>query len=302
MSNIVNQPLTEREARSRRNFRKYAADLVRIFIGTTVTSVAVKYLLDPAGLVTGGVSGLAIVVRYVTADTYAIPLWLTNLVLNVPIFVLAFAVDGWKRTMRTAMSWLLMTFELAVFPEHPLVSDNLFLVSIYGGILFGIGAGVLLSAKASTGGTDMLANTITHFFRYISVGTWIWVFDGIVVALGAVVFGVTNTLYAILSVFICGFVTDYIIDSGKKAKMVLIISAKPAELKEEILLDMDRGCTILHGEGGYTGQERKVLLCICTNKDVVSIKDLVKEIDPGAVFVVGNVSEALGEGFIERWG
>lgn len=287
------------EVKVRLNYKKYFEDLIRIIVGTTVTSIAVKYLLDPAGLVTGGVSGLAIVARFVTDNR--IPLWLTNLVLNIPIFAFALYIEGWKRIVRAAISWLLMTAELAFFPDYDLVSDNLFLVSIYGGILFGIGAGILISAKATTGGTDMLANTIAQIFRYVSVGTWIQVFDGIVVVLGAFVFGITNTLYAIISVFICGFMTDFIIDSGKKAKMVLIISKAPEEIKEQILMEMDRGCTILHGEGGYTGQNRKVVMCICSNKDVFFIKDIVKANDPGAFFIIATVSEAMGEGFIERW-
>lgn len=291
--------MADTEVKVRLNYKKYFEDLIRIIIGTTVTSVAVKYLLDPAGLVTGGVSGLAIVVRYVTENR--IPLWITNLVLNIPIFAFAWYIEGWKRIVRAAISWLLMTAELAFFPDYELVSDNLFLVSIYGGILFGIGAGILISAKATTGGTDMLANTIAQLFRHVSVGTWIQVFDGIVVILGAFVFGITNTLYAIISVFICGFMTDFIIDSGKKAKMVLIISKAPDEIKEQILMEMDRGCTILNGEGAYTGQERKVVMCVCSNKDVFFIKDIVKDNDPGAFFIIATVSEAMGEGFIERW-
>ena len=137
-------------------FRRHIRDFFIILIGSTLVSLAVKYILDPAGLDTGGISGLAIVVKSISGRYWghAIPLWVSNLVFNIPIFLFALKVDGIKSIIRTGIGFAIMTIELAVFPEYSLISDNLLLTSLYGGVLFGLGTGIILLARATTGGTD----------------------------------------------------------------------------------------------------------------------------------------------------
>ena len=281
----------------------YFRDFWIIILGATIVSFAVKYLFDPAGMVTGGVSGLAIVVRYLSEQylPFVIPLWLTNLVLNIPIFIFAWWTEGLKRIVRTGLGFTVMTIELYVFPDYTFVADNMLLTSLYGGMCFGAGTGLLLMAKATTGGTDMLGNSLSKYLRHISVGHLIEFLDGAIVLVGAFVFSIENTLYAIISVFIMGRVCDYIIDRGKKAKIALIISKKPKEITQEILSELDRGVTSIRGIGEFTGEERQILICICTRRDVPMMKDIVREYDPKAFFIVGNISEAMGEGFVEKW-
>lgn len=274
-----------------------------ILIGSTLIALDVKYILDPAGLDTGGVSGLAIVIRQLSADylPFTIPLWVSNLVLNVPIFIFALIEDGLKSIIRTGISFIIMTVELAIFPEYSLISDNLLLTSVYGGVLFGIGTGLLLRAHSTSGGTDMLGNSLQHIFRHIPVGTMIQILDGVIVLVGAVVFSIENTLYAIISVYIMGVLIDKVVDRGKKAKIALIISRHPDEIAEDLLWKLDRGVTSLDGTGVYSGKSRTVLACVCSNKDLPDVKDIVKEHDKKAFFIVGNVSEAMGEGFVQHW-
>ena len=288
---------------TKKRFMVYFRDFWIIILGTTIVSFAVKYLFDPAGMVTGGVSGLAIVIRYLSVHygTFEIPLWVSNLVLNIPIFLFAWKTEGFKRIIRTGLAFVVMTAELYIFPEHTFFADNPLLTSVYGGICFGAGTGLMLLAKATTGGTDMLGNSLAKYLRHVPVGRLIEYLDGSVVVIGAFVFGLEETLYAIISVFIMGRVIDYIVDHGKKAKMALIISSKPDEITADILEQLDRGVTSLPGIGEFTGTKRKVLVCICTQRDVPMIKDIVKEYDKKAFFVVGNVSEAMGEGFVEKW-
>ena len=288
---------------TKKRFKKYFTDFLIIVLGTTIVTFALKYILDPAGLVTGGVSGLAIVIRYLssTYGPFEIPLWVSNVVLNVPIFLFAIYTDGRRRIIRTAVAWAIMSFELAVFPDFTFISDNLLLTALYGGICFGVGTGLLLTAHATSGGTDMLGNTISKYLRHISVGRLIEILDGIVVIFGAVVFNMEHTLYAIISVFVMGRVTDYMVDRGKKAKIALIISKHPDEISSRILETMDRGVTSVPGIGEYSKESKKVLVCVCTKRDIPEMKDIVKEIDNKAFFVVGNINEAMGEGFVERW-
>ncbi len=278
-------------------------DACVIFIGSTIMSIAVKYVFDPSGLVTGGVSGLAIVLKYITQGMYpgGIPLWLSNVVLNVPVFLFAIYTEGPRSIIRTGLSWVIMSVELAILPEYDLLPDNLFLVALYGGVLFGVGTGILLSARATSGGTDLLGKSLHTYFRFVSMGRIIEILDGIVVVLGALIFPIEHTLYAIISVYAMGRMTDMLLDRGKKAKIALIISPMYKEISDQILNDMDRGVTGIKGTGMFSGDEKNVLICVCRNRDLPDLKDIVKEHDKKAFFVVGTISEAMGEGFMEKW-
>lgn len=284
------------------SLRLSLTDILLILIGSTVTAAATKYFFDPAGLVTGGVSGLAIIIKYLTGQyaSLQIPLWVSNLLVNIPIFLFAWKTDGFASIMRTGLSWMITTAELAFFPEYDLVSGNLLLVSVYGGICFGAGTGLLLLARATSGGTDMLGNSLHRYFRQYSVGRLIQILDGIVVILGAVVFNVEHTLYALISVFIMGKITDWILAHGRTAKCAMIISDCSEDIAKDILNDLSRGVTSVSGTGMYSGTSRRILICVCSNKDIVEIKDIVQHYDPHAFFIVSDVTEAMGEGFVEN--
>ena len=283
--------------------RTRAVPYVIMVLGAGLTAFATKYLYDAAGLVTGGVSGLSIVLRHISGGTFGfeIPLWLGSIILNVPIFVLAFFTEGVRSVLRSVLVWAIMTAMLFVMPEREFIPDNILLTAIFGGVCYGVGTGLLLTARCTSGGTDLLASSIHHFVRHVSIGRILQVLDGIVVLTGTLVFGIEKTLYAILSVYIMGKVIDYVLNSGRSAKMALIISSKSKEISSEILKGLDRGVTVLEGTGMYTGSRRPVIMCICSRKDLVEIKEIVLEHDPRAFFVVNDVNEAIGEGFLQDW-
>ena len=283
--------------------RKVLFDLLLMIIGATLTAVATKYVYDPSGLVTGGVSGLSIIARSVCTRYLGreFPLWLSSIVFNIPIFLYAVKVLGIRNILRTGFVWLLLTAELYFLPELSFIPDNLLLVAVYGGILMGTGSGLLLQSRSTSGGSDLLGESLHHHIRSVSVGRLIQIIDGIIVTAGLLTFGVEHTLYAMISVFIMGKVIDLVLNQGKSAKMATIISDENEQIAAEIMASLDRGVTGLNGRGMYTGKDKRVLICICSNKDLVSIKDIVRKYDPRAFLVVGNVTEALGEGFVEEW-
>lgn len=282
--------------------KQIAKDGLFLFLGATLIAVGTKYVYDPAGLVTGGVSGLSIVIRELSGKSgREIPLWLSSIFLNIPIFLLAFRTDGLRNILRSSLVWLALTVELYLLPTSTLSGDNLLLVAIYGAICFGVGTGLLIQARATSGGTDMLGYSLHHYFRHISMGRIIQIVDGVVVLIGAVVFNLEHTLYAVISVYIMGKVTDYVLNTGKSAKMALIISDQNEKIALDILEEVSRGVTGLRGKGMYTGEGRIILICICSTRDIVNIKDIVREYDKKAFLVVADVAEALGEGFIEDW-
>ena len=279
--------------KNKRNVRRLVLDVLLMIIGATLTAVSTKYIYDPAGLVTGGVSGLSIIARSVSARYLAreIPLWLSSIIFNIPIFLYAMRVSGLRSILRTGFVWILMTVELYLLPEMTLIPDNLLLVAIYGSILMGVGSGLLLLAHATSGGSDMLGESLHHHIRSVSVGRLIQVIDGIIVAAGLLTFGIEHTLYAV----------DLVLNRGRSARMATIISDESELIASEIMATLNRGVTGLNGCGMYTGKDKRVLICICSNKDLVTIKDIVRKHDPRAFLVVGNVTEALGEGFVEEW-
>ena len=284
--------------RNKRN--KYIRDGVLMVIGALLCAAATKMIFDPAGLVTGGVSGLSIVLRSVTRG--AVPLWLSNLVLNVPVLLYAARVRGWRRCLRTVAVWLLITGFLLILPEDLHLTDSMLLAAIYGAIFFGLSTALLLMADATSGGSDMLADALHHsVLRSVSIGRLIQVIDGAVVLLGALVFGVEATLYAIIAVVIMGYVTDLVLGRGRSAQMALIISGESGKISQEIMDTMDRGVTGLYGRGLYTQEDKTILMCICSKRDIVRLKDIVKKYDERAFFLVSNVREAMGEGFLEDW-
>ena len=272
-------------------------------IGATLTSVSAKYILDPAGLVTGGVTGLAIITRFLSERFMdrTIPLWLSTLVFNLPIFIYAFKVSGLKRILRTGFVWLLMTAELYFLPAAAFTLEDPLLVALTGSVLTGLGSGLLLTAHATSGGSDLLGEALHHTFRSVSVGRLIQIIDGLIVAGGFLTFGIVNTIYAIMSVWLMGRIVDIVLDHGKHARMVTIISSESEAIAAEIMAKLDRGVTSLKGEGMFTGNDKKVLMCVCSNRELVAVQDIVKSHDPKAFFVVGDVAEVRGEGFIEEW-
>ena len=299
----VNPEKEAKKLRRRQSIKRNLREIPLLIIGATLTALATKYVYDPAGLVTGGVTGLSIIAKSVGFRYYGldIPLWMGSLIFNIPIFLYAIKQCGIKHVIRTGFVWAVLTAELYFLPDMSFIPDNLLLVAIYGSILMGIGSGMLLSARATSGGSDMLGEAMHRTIRSVSVGRLIQIIDGIIVALGLVTFGIERTLYAIISVYIMGRVIDLYLHKGKSAKMATIISEKNDEIAQEIMTSLDRGVTGLYGSGMYTGNDKRVLLCICSNKDLVEIKDIVKKHDPKAFFVVGNVDEAMGEGFLEEW-
>lgn len=285
------------------NIKRRLWEYLIMFFGATIVAIATKNVFDPSGLVTGGVSGLSIIVKHMTRGIIdgGIPLWVSTLVLNIPIFLWTLFTVKINEIFRTLAAWGIMTVELMFLPEYNLIPNNILLTSIFGGVLFGVGTGLLLSVKSTTAGTDLLGSTASHYIRFLDVARLIQIFDGSIVAAGVLVFGLETTLYAAISVFVCYKCSEAILSSGKSAKIIYIISEAYDEIANEILYQTKRGLTGISCRGMYTNDEKTMLMCVCSVRNIVSIKDVVSYLDPDAFMIIGDASEVLGEGFIEKW-
>lgn len=273
------------------------ANYLFMITGTLLIACAMQYLYDPVGLVTGGFSGVSIILKNLNGN---LPLWLTTLVLNVPLFLVAIKVCGWSYVRNSVFSTLMLSLWLYVLPAATFQENDMFLISVFGGIITGAGTGLVFLADSTTGGTDLLAAVIQKFLPQYSVAQILQVVDGAVVILGAYIFGIRAAMYAIVAIVLVTKVSDGILEGLKFAKLLYIISDHYDEIAQKIMATMDRGVTGLDGSGMYTGQKRKILMCVVSKKEVFRVKQLVYAIDPDAFVILGDVREVVGEGFIEN--
>lgn len=276
-------------------------DYICIILGTGLIAMSVQFVYDPINLVTGGFSGLAIIIKAVTESFIkgGIPLWLTNIALNAPVFLVAYFVKGKKFIGRTLVGTILLSAWLYVIPSIDLTQSDYTLAAIFGGVIGGTGMGMVLMSKATTGGTDMVAALIQHKLRHYSVVQIMQILDGLIVLCGLYVFGMKAALYAIVAIFVTAKVSDMLMEGFKFSKVAYIITEHYEEVAKAILNDLDRGVTALHAKGMYSGDEKYMLYCVVSKKEIVNVKDLVAKIDPDAFVIVSDATEVLGEGFLE---
>ena len=284
------------------NSRPWYVDYLFIFMGTGIMALAIQCIFEPIGLVTGGFSGIAIIIRKMTAGIVegGVPLWLTNLALNVPVFIAALIIKGRKFLGRTVIGTVLLSFWLYVIPQVDLTQGDYMLSAVFGGVITGIGIGFVLLAKAMTGGTDMVSALIQKYVRHYSVVQILQVIDGMVVLAGLYVFGLKPALYAIVAIFITSKVSDALMEGMKYSKAAFIITDYYKEIADAIMTQLDRGLTGLDATGMYSGDKKTVLYCVVSKKEIVELKDIVAKIDPKAFVIVTDAREVFGEGFLEN--
>lgn len=285
-------------------FKKHSvvSSYLLIILGTGMMAIAYQCVLDPIGLVTGGFTGLGIIIRNLTLDVVegGVPLWVTNTALNIPVFILAYITIGKKFVGRTLFGAIMLSVWLAVIPFTDIAQGDYLLGAIFGGLFTGAGMGFVLKANCTTGGTDMVAALVQRLaLKHHSVVHILFVVDGLVVVAGLFVFGVRATLYAIVAIFITTKVSDAVLDGFKSSKAAYIISEFYEPIANQIMVELDRGVTGLNAKGMYTGNGKCVLYCVVSKKEIVRVKEIVRDIDPNAFVILSDVHEVLGEGFIE---
>ncbi|MFR1203586.1 MAG: YitT family protein [Blautia sp.] len=281
-------------------------DYLMIIVGTCLMAVAVVSAFDKAGMVTGGFSGVAIIVKEWTGSLVpgGIPLWITNMALNIPLFFLGMRIGGFQFVKKALVGELCLSFWLAVLPgcipDFDLAGNDLLLAAVYGGVIQGVGIGLVFLGQGTTGGTDMMAALIQRKLKHYSIAQIMQFIDGLVVVVGMYVFGVYKALYAIIAVYLVTKVTDGMIEGLKFSKGAYIITEKADQVSHMIINEMDRGVTGLKGVGMYSGQDKLMLFCVVNKKEIVTLKEKVDAIDPDAFVIVCDVREVHGEGFIEK--
>lgn len=272
---------------------------VQTIIGGFIMGFALIFFLVPSDIAAGGVSGISTVLHYL----FDLPVGIMVLVLNIPIFILGF-VNFDSRFLITsiigtlALSLSTQFFESDFFAAFLPVSNDMFLCSVMGGVLYGFGLGLALRSGGTTGGTDILSLVLKKWFPKFSVGQFIIIIDGVIVAGAGLAFGRLDTiLYSAVMLFVSSTLADMMIDGVDFAKMVYIISEKEPEISRKIAEEVGRGSTALSGFSMYSGKTRNVLMCVMRKYQLPKLKEIVREEDDEAFVIVSDVKEVLGYGF-----
>ncbi len=281
-------------------------DILYIIAGVSILAIAINIIFDPLKMVLGGITGIAIILKAATEGLVeggmlegGIPLWLTNIVINIPLFVVAIIVKGKGFGAKSLFATAYLSLALYVTQDLPTLTQDLLLGSVFGGVLSGVGLGLVFSAFATTGGTDLAASLIQHIIKHVSIARIMLILDAMIIFGGVFIFGVEATLYAVIAVFITARVIDAILDGLHFSKAAFIISEKNQAIAKGIMQELDRGVTGLQGTGMYTNLTKNVLFCVVSKREIVQLKEIVKQEDVNAFIIVTDVREVLGEGFKE---
>lgn len=268
---------------------------ISIGVGVFLMSIGLAYFLAPNTIAPGGVTGFAIVIE----KTTKIPIYITNLVINIPLFILGAKILGKITALKTLYATVLLSIFLKILPPATLTYD-LLLAAIFGGVLAGIGLGIVFKFGGTTGGTDLAGAILNRKFPSFSIATFMMMIDILVVAFAGIVERkIETSLYSVISMFVTIKVIDMILEGIGYLKGFFIITTKPEEISEKLMNDLQRGVTSLAGKGMYTKEEKDVLLCVVNRSQFSQTKEIVKQVDPKAFIMVTEMYEVLGEGFKE---
>ena len=273
-------------------------DFSLITLGALLQALALRLFLIPADLVSGGVSGISQIINYYTGW----PIGVMVLLGNIPLFALGWRFLGGRRfAMRTAYAVVAYSVLVDLLPRLPFfppngLTDDLVINALYGAVIAGVGYGLVYRGNGTSGGSDILARILTHWRSIPMTQSYLMV-DSIVILAAGFVFGWKEALYAIVVLYVSGLVVDTTMEGGGTVRAAMIVTSQPDIVSEKILVDMERGVTVLEGTGAYTGENRPVLYCVVSRSEIQQLKSIVHEADPKAFMVIGVAHEALGEGF-----
>ena len=245
--------------------KEFSLDLLKMTIGTLIMAIGIEQFLLPNQLSTGGFSGIGTVVYYITE----IPVGTTMLVLNIPLFIIAYFKVGKKFFINAVIGTFLLSYFLNVFQKINSVTDDRILACLYGSTIVGIGTAIVLKANGSTGGTELLANVIRKYNPEMKTGTLMIIFDTLIVIANTIFFKeIEIALYSALAIYIMGKILDIFFEGIDFAKMLLIISPKWEQISDAINKELKRGSTALYGKGMYKKQEKNILLCVMSRAEI----------------------------------
>ena len=263
-----------------------------ITLGCALYALCFNWFFQPNNISMGGFTGVAQILNHFVP---VLPIGITSIVLNIPLFYIGVRKQGVKLLISSLYAMTVSSLCLdALAAVYTFQSMEPLLACIYGGVLLGISMGLLMTVGATTGGTELAARLLKYKLRNLSIGRLCLGIDVLVISLYALTFrSINNALYGIIAMYISSLAMDTVVYGSINAKIAYIISNQNGAIAQR-LLDMDLGITLLDGRGGYSGNEKQVVLCAFKRSQIAAIKAAVTEIDPSAFIIVCEAHEVLG--------
>ena len=276
-------------------YRRRPLRYVGMIIGCLIASSSINLFVVPNHFLTGGIAGVGLIVYYLAQ----IPVGLQIFIYNIPLLIASYKLLGKNYTIDVIIGTIIFSVCLDAtkfLNDYSPQLDNVMLAAIFGGIFNGIGYGTVFRMNGSTGGYDIIGAIIKKFYS-MNIGAVIFCFNCMTVIAGAFIFGIEPAMYTLICMFLNSTFTDKVIAGLNQSKAVLIISEKSKEISEEIIGEIGRGVTFLHGEGAYSGNDREIILVVVSLTQLGKLKILVHTNDRNAFMIVMSASEVLGRGF-----
>ena len=246
-------------------------------------------------LAQGGVSGLSLIIHYITE----IDISYIYFALNIPLIIIAYIFIGKDFVFKTLFATIILTIFLKIFGGFRGPIDDILMASIFGGGINGIAIGIIFYAGGSSGGTDIIAKIINQHYG-VAIGKVLLTIDFIILSMVAFIFGKVIFMYTLISLLVSSKMIDIIQEGIYSAKGVTIITNRVEELRKKIMEDTGRGITLINAKGAYTQKEIGMLYCVVGKYQLMKVKSIVKEIDPMAFMIVSQVHEVIGKGFLKQ--
>ena len=277
-----------------RTLRHKISHYAGITLGCLIASCSINLFLVPSHLLTGGATGIAIIFYYLAG----LPIGIQTLLYNIPLLLASWKLMGRKYTVDIIIGTVIFSLCLYAtkFLNANLPVDDLMLAAIFGGVFNGIGYGIVFRTDGSTGGFDIIGAIVKKYYS-LHMGGVIFGANCVIMVIAGLLFGVAPAMFTLISMFINANVTDKVIAGFNSRKAVLIISDKIEEISEVIIVELGRGVTFLHGQGGFTHKEREVIFVAVKLTQIAKIKRIANDIDKNAFMIIMSANEVMGRGF-----
>ena len=279
----------------KRRFLSSFSNLLLLFGGSAFFGIGMNMFLSPAKVVLGGITGIATTINFLFP---VVPIGLAIMVLNIPLLILNVKMVGAKSMLKTVAGIAFSSIMIDALVFLPVGLEEPLLCALFGGALIGSGTGMMLIGGYTTGGTDLSATLIRRKFKGLSTGKMILMMDAAVVIGSAIVMkDFQSIIYSAVSIFACSVSVDAVMGGADKAKLVMIISSEYEKIAKAVASEVNRGVTILHGSGYYSGEDKEILMCVVKRQEEYPLKKVVEKIDPDAFMILSDATEVLGMGF-----
>ena len=274
--------------------KKNIKQALTTILGTILTAIGISLFLSPNKVVSGGVSGISIILY----NSIGVPMGLSYAVINIILLVLGLRVLGKRFILWTLFGIGSLSVFLEIFALIPPATDNIVIATIFGGVLYGLGIGIALASGASTGGGDIIGRLIQNKFKSLPIGKILMAVDGIIIGSSLFIFDSLDLVFfGAIAMYISTYTIDKVIGTLNVSKIAFVITDKGEEISNKIVTTSPRGVTMIDAVGGYTSEDKKVLFCAMKNKEVPDFQKKVLEIDENAFVVFVQSQQILGNGF-----